>query len=203
MEWKREFEVYLTTYDGAQHLRLHGWLTRNRALVKSESIVNEETFGTFTAYIDGVLLEKLKEDNLETGLYCDIEVTNMPDADEAGRWVEGTSLSFFELPKDNQQNFFEKIQDFMSNFEIKDKDKIDKFVAEVNDKSIDLFKADPSFIKEYVETKEMPMEDKLKDLSIMIEAFEKEERYEDCALLVKIKDKIKLNNLKQKIRGNE
>ena len=50
MEWKREFEVYLTTYDGAQHLRLHGWLKRNQALIKAESIANKEkSFGTFTA----------------------------------------------------------------------------------------------------------------------------------------------------------
>ena len=49
----------------------------------------------------------------------------------------------------------------------------------------------------------MSEKDKLKDLSIMIEAFEGEERYEDCALLVKIMDKIKLNSLKQKIRENE
>ena len=31
----RELEVFLTTYDGAQHLRLHGWLKRNDVLVKS------------------------------------------------------------------------------------------------------------------------------------------------------------------------
>ena len=204
MEWKREFEVYLTTYDGAQHLRLHGWLKRNQALIKSESIRGKENktmFGTFTAYVDDILLEKLKEDNLQKGLYCDIEVTNIHDVDEAGRWVEGTSFPFFELPKDNQENFFEKIQKFMLNFEIKDKDKIEEFVKEANQKSIDMFKSDPSFIKEYIETKDMSKEDKLKDLSIMIKAFEEEERYEDCALLVKIMDKIKLNSLKQKIRN--
>ena len=62
MEWKREFEVYLITYDGAQHLRLHGWLKRNQALIKSESIrgaSSKNTFGTFTAYVDDILLEKL------------------------------------------------------------------------------------------------------------------------------------------------
>ena len=205
MEWKREFEVYLITYDGAQHLRLHGWLKRNQALIKSESIrgaSSKNTFGTFTAYVDDILLEKLKEDNIKNGLYCDIEVTNIPDVDAAGRWIEDTkSFPFFE--KDNHENFFEKVQSFMLNFEIKDKDKIEEFVAEANNKSIDLFKSDPSFIKEYIETKDMSTEDKLKDLSLMIEAFERQERYEDCALLVKIKEKIKLHNLKQKIRNNE
>ena len=47
------------------------------------------------------------------------------------------------------------------------------------------------FIKEYVETPEMSAKDKIKDLNIMIDAFVEEERYEDCALLVKIKDKVK------------
>ena len=34
----REFEVHLVTYDGEQHLRLHGWLKRNDVIVKMESI---------------------------------------------------------------------------------------------------------------------------------------------------------------------
>jgi len=37
----------------------------------------------------------------------------------------------------------------------------------------------------------------------MIEAFVEDERYEDCAFLVKIKDKVKLHNIKQKLRNNE
>ena len=36
----------------------------------------------------------------------------------------------------------------------------------------------------------MSKKDKLKDLDIMIESFVEEERYEDCALLVKIKEKV-------------
>ena len=50
-EWNnsKEFEVYLTTYDGAQHLRLHGWLKKNKISIKSEQIrgKDSETFGTF------------------------------------------------------------------------------------------------------------------------------------------------------------
>ena len=37
----------------------------------------------------------------------------------------------------------------------------------------------------------MSAKDKIKDLNIMIDTFVEEERYEDCALLVKIKDKVK------------
>ena len=36
----RELEVFLTTYDGEQHLRLHGWLKRNDVIIKSENIMN-------------------------------------------------------------------------------------------------------------------------------------------------------------------
>ena len=33
----RELEVYLTTFDGAQHLRLHWWLKRNDTLINPEN----------------------------------------------------------------------------------------------------------------------------------------------------------------------
>ena len=46
----------------------------------------------------------------------------------------------------------------------------------------------------------MSAKDKIKDLDLMIEAFVEEERYEDCALLVKIKDKIKKHYKQQKIK---
>ena len=42
----REMEVYLTTFDGTQHLRLHGWLKRNDTLIKTETIIDDdEQFG--------------------------------------------------------------------------------------------------------------------------------------------------------------
>ena len=37
----------------------------------------------------------------------------------------------------------------------------------------------------------MSKKDKLKDIELMIEHFVEEERYEDCALLVKVKNKVK------------
>ena len=37
----------------------------------------------------------------------------------------------------------------------------------------------------------------------MIESFEQQERYEDCAFLVKIKNKVKKHYIKQKIKSNE
>ena len=46
----------------------------------------------------------------------------------------------------------------------------------------------------------MSAKDKVKDLDLMIEAFVEEERYEDCALLVKVKNKIKKHYKKNKIK---
>ena len=187
----REFEVYLTTYDGAQHLRLSGWLKRHDVLIKAEGLQNKKDamfFGSFTVYINDIILEKLKEENLDRGLYCDIEVMN----GEKERWE---TYKTYE-----SESFMEKIQDFMFNFQIRDKEDIEKFLKQANETSLSLFKKNDDFIQDYVETTEMSVKDKVKDLNLMIEAFVEEERYEDCALLVKIKDKIKKHYKNKKIK---
>ena len=38
----REIEVFLTTFDGAQHLRLHGWLKRSKILIKTENVFGDK-----------------------------------------------------------------------------------------------------------------------------------------------------------------
>ena len=189
----RELEVFLTTFDGAQHLRLHGWLKRNDVLVKSENIVDQDDyFGVFTIYVNEIMLDKLKEENTDKDLFIDLEVMST----ESERW------NIFKGMKDKDK-LFESIQNFMFSFQIRDKKDIETFLTEANETSLALFKKNKDFIDDYVETPEMSRKDKLKDLDLMIEAFVEEERYEDCALLVKIKEKIKLHNLKQKIRNNE
>ena len=192
----REFEVYLTTYDGQQHLRLHGWLKRNDVLIKSETIHKEDnTFGRFMIYVNDIMLEKLKEENVERGLFCDIDVMN----GESERWdlIKGIRK------KEEQESLFEKIQDFMFSFQIRDKKDIDKFLKQANETSLALFKKNDDFVDEYIKTKDLTCKDKLKDIELMIEAFVEEERYEDCALLVKIKDKIKKYYNKQKTKSYE
>ena len=128
------------------------------------------------------MLENLKTDNLERGLYCDIDVMN----GENERWGLLRSIEHSQ----QQENLLDKIQNFMFSFQIKSKEDISKFLKQANETSLKLFKQDKSFIVDYVETKEMSSKDKLKDLDLMIEAFVEEERYEDCALLVKIKEKV-------------
>ena len=178
----RELEVFLTTFDGAQHLRLHGWLKRNDCLIKSENIVDQDDyFGVFTVYITENQLDKLKENNTESSLFMELEVMST----ESERWD-----LYKGLKKDNLKSDLEKIQNFMFSFQIRDKDDIQKFLTQANETSLALFKKNKDFINDYVETDEMSQKDKLKDLEIMIEAFVEEERYEDCALLVKIKKKV-------------
>ena len=79
----------------------------------------------------------------------------------------------------------------MFSFQIRDKEDIENFLKQANETSLTLFKQDKSFIKDYIETKELTYKDKIKDIDLMIEAFVEEERYEDCALLVGIKEDIK------------
>ena len=184
-ERHREFEVHLLTYDGSQHLRLHGWLKRNDVLIKSETIHNnDESFGRFMVFINNIMLEKLKEENLERGLFLDIDVMNT----ENERW---NMIKGLNKKEDKRENLLDKIQDFMFSFQIRDKDDIEKFLSQANETSLKLFKQNESFVEDYVTTKELTYEDKLKDIDLMIEAFIEQERYEDCALLVKVKNKVK------------
>ena len=183
-ERHKEFEVHLLTYDGSQHLRLHGWLKRNDVIIKSETIHNnDESFGRFMVFINNIMLEKLKEENLERGLFVDIDVMNT----ENERWNMIKGLN----KEDERENLLDKIQDFMFSFQIRDKEDIEKFLNQANETSLKLFKQNESFVEDYVTTKELTYEDKLKDIDLMIEAFIEQERYEDCALLVKVKNKVK------------
>ena len=178
----RELEVYLTNFDGAQHLRLHGWLKRNDCLIKAENISdNDDYFGTFMVYITENQLEKLKDQNKERSLFIDLEVMST----ESKRWD-----LFQDIKKKEREDMFDKIQNFIFSFQIRDKEDIQKFLTQANETSLALFKKNDDFINDYVETSEMSKKDKLKDIELMIEAFVEEERYEDCAFLVKIKEKI-------------
>jgi valyl-tRNA synthetase len=150
----------------------------------------------FTVYVTENQLDKLKENNTERSLFIDLEVMST----ESERW------NIFKGMKDKDR-LFESIQNFMFSFQIKDKNDIEKFLKQANETSLALFKKNEDFVDDYVKTPEMSKKDKVKDLDLMIEAFVEEERYEDCALLVKIKNKIekhyKLKKIKQKIKGNE
>ena len=177
----REIEAFITTFDGTQHLRLHGWLKRHDVLIKSENIVDQdEYFGVFTIYITENQLDKLKENNTESSLFMNLEVMST----ESERW------NLFQAFQDDKDKVTDMMKNFMFSFQIRDKEDIEKFLTQANETSLALFKENKDFIIDYVETIEMSKKDKLKDLDLMIEAFVEEERYEDCALLVKVKNKV-------------
>ena len=91
----------------------------------------------------------------------------------------------------------------MFSFQIESKEDIDKYLEQANETSLALFKKSNEFVKDYVRSKELSYDEKIKDLDLMIKAFEEVERYEDCAFLVKIKNKIEKYNKKQKTENYE
>ena len=213
MIMRPELEVYLTTYDGAQHLRLHGWLKRNSILIKSEMISrNGDIFGTFMVFIGQKMLEKLKIANVEQGMYCDLEVMssessrwnlfkresevdwgkinkNLDDLDINGNFKVDKDDNFFNLEDLNKRH--DSIKKFMFSLDLQSPETIDAFVKSANETSLKLFKQGGEFVKEYIKTNAMSAKEKIQDIDIMIEYFiENGERYEDCSILQKVKEKI-------------
>ena len=80
------------------------------------------------------MIENLKVDNLERGLYCDIDVMN----GENERWGLLRSIEHSQ----QQENLLDKIQNFMFSFQIKSKEDISKFLKQANETSLKLFKQD-------------------------------------------------------------
>ena len=201
-QWNRhtEMEVCFKTYDGTQHLRLHGWLKRNDVLIKMEQFTSEKDrkkkthFGSFIVFITEKTLEKLKDENLEKGLFMDLEILSSGEK----RFETWKGL-------DNVIKLDEGIKDFLFDIagSISSPEDISKFVGKANETTLKLFKRDPVYITEYVETNEMSYKHKIKDLDLLIEYFEKQERYEDCALILKIKEKVQTRQLLTKIQNNE
>jgi len=202
-KWDRqaEMEVCFKTYDGTQHLRLHGWLKRNDVLIKMEQYTTEEErkgeashFGSFIVFITEKTLEKLKDENLDKGLFMDLEIFSTGEK----RFETWKSL-------DRVTKLDEGIKDFLFDIagSISSPEDINRFVGRANETTLKLFKQDPIYITEYVETNEMSYKHKIKDLNILIQYFEEQERYEDCALILKIKEKVQTKQLLTKLQNNE
>lgn len=171
-----ETEICLLTYDGAQHLKLHGWLKRHKVPIRAENIVNEDDcFGIFTVIISDDSFYDLEEENTEKALFMDLQIINKKGRDRLG-----------EINKESLEN----IKSFMFKFEVKDPEEIDDFLEQTNETSLALFRRNDDFIEDYVRTSEMEGDDKIKDIDYMISYFLKDERYEDCALLQDIKKRV-------------
>ena len=197
-----ELEVHIITIDGAQHLRLNGYLKRNSILVKSEIISNNKKsgiFGRFMIYPTHKQLEALKKENRKNNLYDELETMTS----ESGRWDLYKKDQNYFKPSDNIKKLDEGIKEFLFAINLQSPKDITNWVEKANNISLELFKKSKSYIDEYVETNDMTNDDKIKDVELMINYFEEREQYEDCALLMKIKKRIKQRKQNLKIQKNE
>lgn len=179
---KGYIEVCLTTEDGIQHLRLHGWLKREKILIKTEQIFNSkktEDFGMFIIVIPDEQLYEIIE--LKGDIFTSFEVMQ----NEKERWNTYKTTS--------NRNFMDNISAFMFSLAPENKIDIHEFVAKANEATLDMFKTSDRFRGDYVLNDFMTTEEKVNDLNMLIEFFEEQERYEDCAYLLKIKDKVVAN----------
>jgi len=201
-QWNRhtEMEVCFKTYDGTQHLRLHGWLKKNDTLIKMESYTNEKErksgshFGSFIVFITEKTLEKLKEENLEKGLFMDLEILSSGEK-RFETWKGIDSITKLD----------EGIKDFLFDIagSISSPEDITRFVSRANETTVKLFRKSQTYITEYVETNEMTHEHKIKDLDMLLEYFEEREQYEDCALILEVKEKVQTRQLLLKIQESK
>lgn len=183
-KWPRsnETEICLLTYDGAQHLKLHGWLKRHKVPIRAENIVNEEDcFGVFTVIINDDSFYELEEENTEKALFMDLQIIDSKKKDKPD--------IFFNPNKIDNKESIENIKNFIFSFEAKNPEEVDDFLSQTNETSLALFRRNDDFIEDYIQTKEMSCDDKMKDLDYMINYFLVDERYEDCALLQNIKER--------------
>ena len=193
-----ELEVHIITTDGAQHLRLNGYLKRNSILIKSETIASDEkegVFGRFMIYPTYKQLEALKKENRKNDLYDELEtMTN-----ESGRWdLYKKDTSMFNI-----QKLDEGIKNFLFDISLQTPKDLTNWVEKANKVSMDLFRESKSYQDEYVETNDMGYKEKIKDIDMMISYFEEREKYEDCAILMKIKQRIEKRQLLTKLQNNE
>jgi len=178
---KNYIEVCFTTEDGVQHLRLHGYLKRNDIPVKTEQIFGKDAkdFGMFIAIVlhDDLLDIVQNKENL----FTEFEVLSKEDK----RWDNYNKLK--------NRDFIKDISDFMFSFTPEKEVDIDSFIKKANETTLSLFKKSNEFLVDYVHNQSMTANEKLNDLNYLITFFEGQERYEDCALLVKIRNKIEVN----------
>ena len=193
-----ELEVHIITTDGAQHLRLNGYLKRNSVLIKSETIADDKKegiFGRFMIYPTYKQLEALKKENRKNDLYTELETMTNED----GRW----DLYKKDTAMFNIQKLDEGIKNFLFDISLQTPKDINNWVEKANKVSMDLFRESKSYQDEYVETNEMAYKEKIKDIDMMINYFEEREKYEDCAILMKIKQRIEKRQLLTKFQRNE
>ena len=174
-------EICLTTEDGIQHLRCRGWLKRHDYLIKTEQIFGKgsQDFGMYIIVVPATELWDIKEK--KDDLFNSFEVIH----DEEERWGSYKRMK--------SKDFINDISNFMFSFVPEEKIDIDEFIHKANETTLHFFKTNDDFRADYVLNKHMKPKEKVKDLDYLIDYFESAERYEDCAVLLKVKNKIIAN----------
>ena len=175
----------------------------------------------FMIYVNDEMLDKLKQANIEQGMYCDMDVMGNEssrlylfkksnnikfdwgkledDLDEDGNFPIDEDGHFDPSRLENLDKFSNGIKSFMFSLDLQSPESMESFIKSANETSLKLFKREDEFVEEYIKTPAMSSKEKIKDIEIMIEYFiENGERYEDCAILHKIKERIinhEVNNL--------
>jgi len=121
MTFKKGYiEVCLTTEDGIQHLRLHGWLKRQSYPVKTEQIFGKgsKDFGMFMIIIPSSELWGLEEHKGD--MFNSYEVMSKEDE----RWDS--------YKKIKNKDFIKDISQFMFSFVTEKKIDFDEFIHKAN-----------------------------------------------------------------------
>lgn len=182
-EPKRHYvEVCLTTEDGVQHLRCHGFLKRNSYLIKTEQIFQKgsEDFGMFIITVAHDELFNMIEHMND--MYKSFEILS----EEESRWDT--------YKKIRSSDFLEEIGTFMFSL-IPPSHEVDiqEFLGKANETTLSMLKTSDDFKSQYIKDTFMSFSEKMSDLNYLIGYFEGFERYEDCAFLVGIKKQIEDN----------
>lgn len=178
---KNYIEVCFITEDGVQHLRLHAFFKRNDIPVKTEQIFGKEA-KDFGMFISIILANELADITQNTeNLFKEFEILSKEDE----RWDNYNKIK--------NRDFIKEISNFMFSFSPESEKDIDIFLQQANETTLNLFKKSNEFLWDYVICKAMSSDEKINDLNHLIAYFEEQERYEDCALLLKIRKKIIAN----------
>tara|TARA_B100001093_G_C26202607_1_gene748624 strand:- start:138 stop:605 length:468 start_codon:yes stop_codon:yes gene_type:complete len=121
------------------------------------------------------------------------------DLDDDGNFPLDEDGRFDPSKLENIDKFSNSIKSFMFSLDLQSPESMESFIKSANETSLKLFKREDEFVEEYIKTPAMTSTEKIRDIEIMIEYFiENGERYEDCAILYKIKERIinyEINNL--------
>ena len=184
--------VCIMTYDYSQHLRLYKWLNERKIPIKCSTILYKNIhYSALDVIMSDSFLCDIEMDNVIKSLFVDILVNRNIATDNIIKGIKkppNKGIVSKVFPFGDVEN----LKDFISKFHNQSPPATEPadFLDQTNEVSLSLFKRNDKFIEDYVKTPEMDENDKVSDIEYMIEYFLKDERYEDCALLQSVKNRV-------------